>query len=89
MLRTSVFTCDDQGDPEPVTITTPCTEVSIAPQDGVTTYRFRAPNKDSDGVLKYNGQETRIRVRSFFYPSQVVGYIETLSGSAVFQMEQS
>lgn len=58
--KTSTFTVDDAGQPEPITVTIRCRKIRVGPQDGASNYLFRAPNASSTAVKKYSGEVTEI-----------------------------
>lgn len=101
--KTSTFTVDDTGDPEPITVTIECRKIIVGPVDGSSTYNFRAPMKSSSANRRTSGKETVIerpspgqyQVGSYgdpgnYKPGDVVGFLETVSGvgSKTFQMQE-
>lgn len=80
--KTSQFTVDDIGNPEPVVITIRCTRIVIAPADGSSNYLYRAPSLASTPVPKNSGVPLEIKALFLhsFAPGEIVCYVETASG---------
>ena len=102
-VKTTNFTVDDAGAPEPITATIRCREIRVAPADGSSSYKYRAPLATSDPANKYSGIETRITRPSpgqyntgyygdpgHFEVGDIAGYLETFAGvgAKTFQMEE-
>lgn len=102
-VKTSTFTVDDSGNPEPITCTIACRKIRVSPQDGASSYWFRAPGSSNAAVKKFTGETTIIERPSpgqyqqgsygdpgLYQIGDVVGYLETVSGlgAKTFQMEE-
>ena len=90
-IRTKTpFTVDAVGDPEAITVLGMCRKVYLRENGGPTVdFNIRAPVK-TDGPVQYAmGEEAIIEARDNpFQPGEIVGYIETLSGSASFAQRE-
>lgn len=91
-MRTSTFTVDNVGNPEPVTAEGRCTLVDICEDAdaGTTDFIVHAPNADSPGVRLVAGRSHQfiagnLATRAFFDDKDVVGYVETVNGTVSFR----
>lgn len=102
MIKTSTFTTDAIGSPEPVTTTIRCRKIVIAPADGASDYVFRAPNASSTAITKFAGASTVIERPSpgqyqvgsygdtgYYEAGETVAYVESVSGTITISMEES
>lgn len=88
--RTKTFTVDNAGDPEPITVQSYCMKVVVYEnaQAGTTDFILRVPFIDSPGVTKPAGSKAEISRGERYVPGDIVGYIETVSGSVTFAQEE-
>lgn len=102
-IKTSNFTVDDSGAPEPITTTIKCRRIVVKPADGASSYKFRSPLATSDAITRQAGTETVITRPApgqyqqglygdpgYYDSDMTVGYLETLSGEGAktFEMEE-
>jgi len=91
--KTSTFTVNAVGDPEPVIATIPCKQISVVEDQSVTDwptldYRVKGTEVGSVMVQKPAGTVFTFLCAAnepYFQIGQIVGYIETVSGSTTFQ----
>lgn len=84
-MKTITFSVDAIGDPEPITVQTVCHQIVIF-EDALastTNYKVRKPSKTDAPVTKAAGTSTLFTAPpgSFFLPGQILGYVETPTGS--------
>ena len=93
MAKTFTFTVDNVGSPEPVTVQTPCRRVIIREQGAAATtdYFVRQPTSTSAQVRKVGGESTLFEATpgNLFQTGQVIGYVETVTGSVTFSQEET
>ncbi len=93
MIRTSTFSADNIGEPEPVIADVACWKITINEVGATTDYRvygvIRGKNptqRDTVGVIRSAGIETIFEARGVpFEKGEVVGWVETLIGVETFQ----
>ena len=93
MAKTSTFTVDNTGDPEPVTLLTEAWEVEVYEnaQAGTTDYDVYAPATTDTPVRRPAGSKTLFKATGNipFRQGQTVGYIGAVTaGSYVFGQEE-
>jgi hypothetical protein len=91
-IKTSTFTVNDIGDPEPVIVSIDCKQVMIGEDPSVsgwptTDYQVKGIEASSDWIQCAAG--TKFIFQSTvnappFSANQVVGYVQTISGSTTF-----
>lgn len=88
--RTKTFTVDNAGNPEPIQVQSYCRSVTIYEnnQAGTTDYILHIPAMGSSGVTKPAGSKAVISRDAQWYPGDIVGYVETVSGSVTFAQEE-
>jgi hypothetical protein len=88
--RTKTFTVDAAGNPEPITVQSYCMKVVIYEdaQAGTTDYILHVPAMASSGVTKPAGSKAEISRGERYVPGDIVGYVETVSGSVTFAQEE-
>lgn len=87
MAATAKVTVDAVGDPEPITTISPwCRRVRLREKSIPPTLDFsvRAPLTSSEEFTLSKGELCEIRLRYRVPANTIVGYINTLSGSADF-----
>ncbi len=93
MARTSTFSVDNVGNPEPVTAQGPCRKIIVREQGaaGTTDYFVRQPTNTSAQVRKVAGESTLFEAApgNLFQTGQIVGYVETVTGSVTFSQEET
>ncbi len=93
MAKTFTFTVDNVGNPEPVTVQTPCRQVIIRENASppTTDYFVRQPMATSSQVRKFQGETTGFEAGpdNLFLPGQIIAYVETVAGSVSFSQEES
>lgn len=91
-MRTSQFTVNDIGDPEPIIVHTVCRHVLVGEDSSVanwptTDYRIKGTDNNSAMVQRPAGVLTefsRQSNQSAYSPGDIIGYVETVSGSTTF-----
>jgi len=93
---TTTFTVNASGDPEPVIAHTECTEIIVKEDPSVSGW----PTVDYNVLGSVSGS-TRIRCaagtehrfpaswQQAFKPGDIVGYVETVTGSTTFQQKEN
>ncbi len=93
MAKTFTFTVDNVGNPEPVTAQGPCRKIIVREQGaaGTTDYFVRQPTSTSPQVRKVAGESTLFDAGqgNLFQTGQIVGYLETVSGTVTFSQEET
>jgi hypothetical protein len=92
MATTSNQTYDNVGQPDAIIAPAPC-QVLILRQDPTDAtqreYIIRAPDSTSASFHKYPGESTEFRkypAGNLIQKNEVVGFIETVGGSADFEL---
>ena len=95
MANTKLLTVNNTGDPESVTVQTVCREIIIGEDHSVggwptTDYIVRAPLKTSDAVQIQAGKFYAITSPPgrFFEPGDVPLFVETVSGTTTFFVDE-
>lgn len=92
MARTYTFSVDNVGNPEPVTAQGPCRKIIVREQGAAATtdYFVRQPTNTSPQVRKVSGESTLFDTGegNLFQTGQIVGYVETVSGTVTFSQEE-
>lgn len=94
MAKTYRFTVDSTGSPEAVVVQTVCRIIDLGEvRDAASpvAWTLRRPDATSDAEPQFAGTPYRFEAPpcQFFNPGQIVGYVETASGSTTFvQSEQ-
>lgn len=91
-MRTSQFTVNDIGDPEPIIVRSVCRHVLVGEDSSVANwptsdYRIKGVDPSSVMVQRPAGVLTEFSRRSnqsAFSPGDIVGYVEMVSGSTTF-----
>ena len=96
-MKTSTFTVNNVLDPEPVIVTSMCRSVTIGEDPGVagwpnSDYRVKGTAADSALTTQPAGTRFTFERRTgqpAYSPGQIIGYVETVTGSTTFlQVEQ-
>jgi hypothetical protein len=93
-MKTNTFTVNNAGDPEPVIVETVCKSITIREDPSVATwpttdYRIFKPTKTDTPLVKLAGESYVFDRRGgFFFPGDVAGYVETISGSTIFSQDE-
>lgn len=95
-MKTSTFTVNNVGDPEPVIATIDCREITIGEDPSVadwptTDYEVKGTVQDSSFVRRPAGttfQFLKANGLASFGKGQIVGYVQTVTGSTTFQMRE-
>lgn len=85
--ETFTFTVDNLTTPEAVTVPVSCKSVEVREQgDPTTDYFVRAPTSTSPQHRRFAGSATIFRAPGLrvFQPGEIVGYLETVTGSVTF-----
>jgi hypothetical protein len=79
----STFITDSVGQPEPVTVVTPCNRVTIFENGNASQdYRVRLKSATNTPITHTMGSATIFISRGgLFKPGEIVGYTETITGS--------
>jgi len=92
MAKTSTFSVDNVGDPEPVIIDTNCTEVMFGEDPSVanfptTDWTLRAPSKTDTPIRQEIGTQKVMRPPKghTFDIGQIVAYVATVIGTTTFR----
>jgi len=97
-MRTTTFTVNNVGDPEPIICGSFCREIRLQedPSIGVswptTDYKVYGTGEISTAIQKLAGTTftiTRVPMQGCFSPGEIVGYIETVTGSTTFLQIES
>ncbi len=92
MAKTFQFTVDNVGNPEPVTAQSVCKRIYIREQGaaGTTDYFVRQPGMTDPQERKTAGEWTMFEAApgNFFRPGDIVGYVETVTGSVTFSQRE-
>ncbi len=92
MAKTFTFTVDNVGNPEPVTVQTPCRRVYIREQGaaGTTDYFVRQPSATDPQERKAAGETTMFEAATdnLFQTGQIIAYVETVTGSVTFSQRE-
>jgi hypothetical protein len=93
-MRTSLFTVNDIGDPEPVIATVACNRIIIGEDASVSGWPLSEYEVKGNYVgsvfirksagLSYQFESTEDKTKKSFLPGQIVGYVKTVSGSTTF-----
>jgi hypothetical protein len=91
-MRTSTFTVNSTGDPEPIIVGTNCRKVTVGEDASVsnwptTDYLVYGTDKQSTPVQRPAGSLTVIErgsAQSAFNKGSIVGYVATVTGSTTF-----
>ena len=86
-IETFTLTVDDVGAAEAVTAPVACKTLEVREQgDPTTDYFVRAPAAASPQHRRFAGSATIFRAPAgrMFQPGEIVGYLETVSGSVTF-----
>jgi hypothetical protein len=93
MAKTLLITVNDVGDPEQVIAQTVCREIVIGEDRSVvgyptTDYKVRMAESTSDPVQVQAGVLYAFTNPRYFQPGEVVGYVETVTGSTSFFQDE-
>ena len=91
-MKTSQFTVNNVGNPEPVICTLGCRTITIGEDPGVagwptTDFKVKGSAPGSVAIQRPAGtsyQFQRISGQAAFSPGETVGYVETVTGSTTF-----
>ena len=89
-----LFTVNAVGDPEPITCKTDCKKIIIGEDPSVSgwptvAYKIRAPHAASAAHQRPAGTRTEFVSATHYKTGDIVGYVETVSGStSFFQWEE-
>lgn len=91
MPHTTTFTVDNIGNPEPVQPPIACSRVTIREQGaaGTTDYLVRRPTSTSPAYRKVSGESFTFTADppNKFQANEIIGYVETVTGSITMSME--
>lgn len=92
-MKTTTFTVNDLGDPEPVIATVPCSRIVIGEDPSVADwplvdYQILGDYQDSIYIQKPAGTSFEFRApaikNNMFKIGDIAGYVKTVSGSSTF-----
>jgi hypothetical protein len=91
-MKTSTFTVNNIGSPEAVVCTVACRLITIGedprvPDWPTTDFRITGKDPGSVGIQRPSGTTftfERTSRQSAFAPGEIVGYVETVTGSTIF-----
>ncbi len=87
-IRTSIFTVDNIGNPEPVTADGPCQKITIREQAaaGTQNYSVYAPLMTSDPFTRVAGESHVFTAPKYnmFQDGVIVAYVATTTSSVTF-----
>ncbi len=90
MAKTTTYTTDNVGNPEPVQVPMACRRVTIREQGaaGTTDYFVRAPSSTDSQFRKVAGEATVFEAQgnNLFQANDIVGYTETVTVSITMSM---
>lgn len=96
MPATKTFTVDSIGDPEPIQVVSSCRKVVIREDVSVSgwptvEFNVMAPLQASPKVRYTNGESMSLVAenKGYFKVGSIIGYIEAVSGSALFSQLES
>ncbi len=90
-MKTSTFTVDNLGDPEPIVAQSYAHEIEIYEnaQAGNTDYDVFAPDKAAVPVRRPAGAKTLLKSPAGFHPGQIAGYVgAATAGTYTFAQEE-
>lgn len=91
-MKTSTFTVNNLSSPEAVVCTVACRSITIGEDPSVTgwptsDYNIYGKDAGSTAIRRPSGTQftfERTSRQSAFAPSEIVGYVETVTGSTTF-----
>lgn len=91
MAKTATATFDNVGNGEPVTAPVSCRRITLRQDASVASpvsYVVHAPSSTDPGFHKYPAESTVFEALpgSFIQAGDIVGYIDTTSGTATFEL---
>ena len=91
MAKTATATSDNVGNPDPVTAPVACRRITLRQDASVAapvSYIVHAPSATDPGFHKYPAESVQFEAApgAYIQSGDVVGYIETTSGSATFEL---
>ena len=91
MAKTATATFDNVGNPDPVTAPVSCRRITLRQDASVASpvsYIVHAPSQSDPGFHKYPAESTMFEALpgAYIQSGDIVGYIETLGGSATFEL---
>ena len=99
MGKTLIFPVNSVGDPEPITAQTTCQQIEIMEDQSVigwptVDYQIHMPGPGNDALSLRKGQRYIITAtgswgNEFFHPGDIVAYINTVSGSSDFTLDET